>query len=304
MPEYSSVAVVGVGLIGGSIGLALRERRLAREVVGVGRREVSLRQARERGAVDQTTTDLAAGVAETEIVVVCTPVGTIAEHALAAAAACPAESLITDAGSTKAEIVAAVEAEDRKRGVGTQDDGRTVQSGWNAGGPCQRAAFVGSHPLAGDHRTGVAHARADLFEGRTVVVTPTGATSPTAIERACEFWRALGADVSLMEPDEHDRLVAVTSHAPHLVAAAVVAATPDEAQPLTASGWRDVTRIAAGDPELWRAIIAANREHVLDALLRVDGALTALRAAIETGDDAQLVELLTEAKRMRENAGG
>ena len=136
--------------------------------------------------------------------------------------------------------------------------------GWRSAASGPR--FVGSHPLAGDHRTGPEHARADLFEGRTVVVTPTEHTRPAAVTEVSGFWQSLGANVTTMTPAKHDAALAMTSHLPHLVAVALAAATPAEFLPLTASGWRDTTRIAGGDPKLWQPIFAANREHVLDAL--------------------------------------
>ncbi|MBN1851268.1 MAG: prephenate dehydrogenase/arogenate dehydrogenase family protein [Pirellulales bacterium] len=307
MPTYSSVAIIGVGLIGGSIGLALRQRQLAGEVVGIGRSEESLRHAEARGAVHRITTDLSAGVAEAEIVVVCSPVPRIVSHILATAAACPANTLITDVGSTKAEIIAAVEAVARnQRSEASQRQKESHPTWTRPGGDPDMGqdgpTFVGSHPLAGDHRTGVGHARADLFEDRTVVVTPTNATPPGSVERARLFWHALGARVCTLGPDEHDRLVAATSHVPHLVAAAVVASTPLESLPLTATGWRDVTRIAAGDPSLWEAIIATNRQNILDALCRVEWSLAEFRDAIVAGDHQRLAQLLTEAKQIRENA--
>src|SRR6266480_1724995 len=171
MVEYDTVAIVGVGLIGGSIGLALRERRLAQKIIGIGRRQTTLDAARKVGAIDNGVTNLANGVAQAQLVIIATPVDTIAERVVQAAAICPATSLITDVGSTKEAIVAAVDA-----GLASRRSG---------------PRFVGSHPLAGDHRTGPEHARADLFEGRTVVVTPDDDTAVGLVERVREFWEAL-----------------------------------------------------------------------------------------------------------------
>src|SRR3954471_23401721 len=184
MVEYDTVAIVGVGLIGGSIGLAMRERRLAQKIIGIGRRQISLDVARKVGAIDHGVTNLATGVAEAQLVVIATPVDTIAERVVQAAAACPATSLITDVGSTKEAIVAAVDA-----GLASRRSG---------------PRFVGSHPLAGDHRTGPEHARADLFEGRTVVVTPTELTRTAAVTEVVGFWQALGGNVRQMAPSKHD----------------------------------------------------------------------------------------------------
>ena len=279
MLQYNTVSIVGAGLIGGSIGLALRERKLAREVVGIGRRQLSLDAARKVGAIDRGVTDLAAGVAQAQLVIVCTPVDSIAEKLIQVAAACRTDALLTDAGSTKEVLVATV------------DKGLVARRG----GP----RFVGSHPLAGDHRTGAEFARADLFEGRMVVVTPTEATRPAAVTEVSGFWQSLGAVVKTMSPAEHDRALASTSHLPHLVAAALAAATPPELLPLAASGWRDTTRVAGGDPKLWEPIFATNRLHVLDAVDRLTKVLARLRESLDDGDYASLVEILESAAKVK-----
>ncbi len=279
MAEYDTVAIVGVGLIGGSIGLAMRERKLARHIIGIGRRQNSLDTARKVGAIDQGVTNLAAGVAEAQLLIVATPVDTIAERVVQAAAAAPPGCLITDAGSTKESIVTTVDAALASR----------------RGGP----RFVGSHPLAGDHRTGSQHARADLFDGRMVVITPTEATRPAAVTEASGFWQSLGANVTTMTPARHDAALAITSHLPHLVAIALTSATPTEYLPLTASGWRDTTRIAAADAKIWQPIFAANRECVLDALELMSQSLGRLRESLEHGDNETLIATLEAAAKKR-----
>lgn len=279
MAEYDTVAIVGVGLIGGSIGLAMRERKLARRIIGVGRRQTSLDAARQVGAIDQGVTNLAAGVAEAQLLIVATPVDKIAERIVQASALVPPDCLITDAGSTKEEIVAKVDAALAAR----------------RGGP----RFVGSHPLAGDHRTGPEHARADMFEGRTVVITPTEATRPAAITEVSGFWQSLGANVTSMMPAKHDAALAITSHLPHLVAVALAASTPAEFLPLTASGWRDTTRIAGADAKIWQPIFAANRDSVLDALDVLSQTLAGLRESLEQGDYETLVATLEAAAKKK-----
>jgi prephenate dehydrogenase len=281
MAEYDTVAIVGVGLIGGSIGLALRERKLAQNIVGVGRRQANLDVARQVGAIDHGVTSLATGVTNAQLIVVCTPVDTIAEKVIQAAAACPAGSLITDAGSTKETIVSAADAGLAGRRSGPR--------------------FVGSHPLAGDHRTGAAHARGDLFDGRVVVVTPTQWTRPAAVTEVSGFWQSLGAEVHTMTPAEHDAALAATSHLPHLVATALAAATPHELLPLAASGWRDTTRVAGGDPQLWQPIFAANRQHVLDALDRLTQVLGGIRENLEQGDYESLALVLQQAAKTKQD---
>ncbi|HEV3004990.1 MAG TPA: prephenate dehydrogenase/arogenate dehydrogenase family protein [Pirellulales bacterium] len=278
-PSWDTVAIVGVGLIGGSIGLALRERGLARHVVGIGRGAASLRQARRIGAVTRTTLDLTRGAARAELVIVCTPVGRIAADVCAAAEASRTGALVTDVGSTKAQIVAAL-------------DGKLPR----------QSRFVGSHPLAGGEKSGAAHATTELFVGRTVVVTPTAATANDDFASVAALWHGLGAKVVRMSPDDHDRILAATSHVPHLVASALAAATPQHDLPLAASGWLDTTRVASGDAELWQQIFLSNRAHVLAALGRFDEVLASLRQALERGDDARLAEILAEAKRRRDAA--
>ena len=279
MVEYDTVAIVGVGLIGGSIGLALRERRLAQKIIGIGRRQTSLDAARSVGAIDHGVTNLANGVAQAQLIVIATPVDTIAERVIQAAAVCPATSLITDVGSTKESIVAAVDA------------GLAMRRGG--------ARFVGSHPLAGDHRTGPEFARADLFEGRNVVVTPTEHTRTAAVTEVSGMWQALGANVVSMPPARHDAAVAMTSHLPHLAAAALAAATPAEFLHLTATGWRDATRIAGGDPKLWQAILIANRQHVLDGVDVLAQTLNNLRESLEQGDYESLLSMLEAAAKKK-----
>jgi prephenate dehydrogenase len=209
--------------------------------------------------------------------VFCTPVDRLAADVLAAAPHCRPGTLLTDAGSTKAALVRAV-------------DGRLPPG----------VAFVGSHPLAGSEKQGPTHADPDLYAGRLVVVTPTASTEDTALSRTCDFWRALGARVKLLGPEEHDRALALTSHLPHLVAAALAGVLPPELAELTATGFRDTTRVAAGEPGLWTAIFRANRDGVLAALDRLDARLEEFRRALEADDGAALDRLLAEGKRVRD----
>jgi len=282
MKVWNSVTIVGVGLIGASLGLALRERGLARHVVGVGRRAVSLRKAKQRGAASTTTTNLPRGVAEAELVVVCTPVEAVVAHVLETAACCPVGTVITDAASTKASIVKALDAELPTRAPGM---------------------YVGSHPMAGSEKAGPEHARADLFDGRVAIVTPTRRTPPTALRVVEQLWEGLGSRVIHMSPGDHDRSVAMISHLPHLLASALAATTPERDLPLAAAGWLDTTRIAGGDAELWRQILCDNREAVLKALDKFEKVLAALRGALERDQHRKLVELLEAGKQRRDAVG-
>src|SRR5262245_625777 len=185
--RWDTVAIVGVGLIGGSIGLALRERRLASRVVGIGRRPASLALAKRLGCVTETTTSIARGVKQADLVVVCTPVELISRHVAEAGAHCPPGSLITDAGSTKRGLVEKAEA---------ALNGRSPMP------------FVGSHPIAGSEKTGPEAARADLFVDRVSVVTESAASDAGAVDAIEEFWQSLGAQVVRMTPEDHDAALA------------------------------------------------------------------------------------------------
>jgi prephenate dehydrogenase len=266
-----TLSIVGVGLLGASIGLAARKRRLARHVLGVGRDPATLERAASRGAIDSAC-NLQEAARRSQLVVVCTPVDTVAEYVEKIALHCAAHTHITDVGSTKAAIV------HRLQGL----------------------PFVGSHPLAGSEKRGAEHADAELFQDKMTVVTPTAVTPADAVEAIAAFWRALGARVKLMDPEAHDRALALTSHLPHLTAAALAGILPPELHELTATGFRDTTRVAAGHPSLWTGIFAQNRAATLDALHRLSAQLERYRVALETGDWAALDALLTHAKKVRD----
>jgi prephenate dehydrogenase len=280
MKPLRCVAIVGVGLIGGSIGMALRKRELTASVVGIGRRQETLRVARRVGAVTHTTVDLAKGVAEAELVVVCTPVGRIVEDVRTVAQHCPPDTLITDAGSAKHAVVAALDGE-LPRG-------------------CR---FLGSHPLAGGEKSGPAHASAELFEGRVSIITPTRNTRAEDFDLLEDFWSSLGSLVMQMSPEEHDRVLALTSHLPHAVAAVLATMVPENCFRLTGAGFIDTTRIAAGDPELWLQIFLANRDNLLRVLRQYQVELNTLVTALAAPDTQKLLEILTLAKKNRNALG-
>jgi prephenate dehydrogenase len=278
--RLATLTIIGVGLIGGSIGLAVKRRGLAERVLGVGWRQSSLDRALGFGTIDEGYLDLPAAVRQADLAVFCTPVDQIAGQVLATAPACAPGTLLTDAGSTKAAIVRAIE-------------GR-LPSG---------VAFVGSHPLAGSEKRGPEHADANLFQGRLTIVTRTPATDPAAVQRTADFWQALGARVRIMPPEEHDHALALTSHLPHLLASALAGILPPGLHELTATGFRDTTRIAAGDPSIWTGIFAQNRAAVLDALRHLDDRLARFRTALEAGDWTTVDTLLSQAKRVRDALG-
>lgn len=286
MQPLRSVTVVGVGLIGGSIGLALRKRRLAESVVGVGSRSETLATALKLGAITEIATDLKSSVAQAELVVVCAPVSHVADLVRQLAPGCRPGTLITDAGSTKAQIVADVQR-------------AATEPSWNP-----QVHFVGSHPLAGNEKKGPVHADADLLVGRLVIVTPAAGSRDQDVQAICRFWESLGARTARMSAEEHDVALAATSHLPHLVASALAGATPEGCLNLTASGWLDTTRIAAGDPMLWQQIMLANRENLLASLASFEAQIGQWRQALDAADTAALERLLAAAKRIRDAAGG
>jgi prephenate dehydrogenase len=280
MKHLKNVAIVGVGLIGGSIGMALRQRNLADSVVGIGRRQISLRIARRVGAVTHTTIDLAKGVAEADLIIVCTPVAAIAGHVRQAVQHCPEGTLLTDAGSTKQTIVAALDE-----------------------GLARGCRFLGSHPLAGSEKTGASYAAADLFDGRLAIVTPTRNTRAEDFDILEEFWESLGSVVVRMSPEEHDRALAVTSHLPHVVAAALAAAVPEQFFRFSGTGILDATRLAGGEPEMWKQILLDNRDNILTALEQYRDKLSLVYAALRDRNEAELGRLLTTAKKNRDALG-
>ena len=275
--RIDTLALVGVGLIGGSVGLAVRRRGTARRIVGVDGRPDVLQQALARGAVDKARPDFCSAAAEADVVMFCTPVDVIAGQVLTAAAVCRPGTLLTDAGSTKAAVV------------------RDVEARLPAG-----VDFVGGHPLAGSEKQGPEHADARMFEGRLVLLTRTPRTDDRALSRTADFWEALGAHIRVMDPEEHDRALAVTSHLPHLTASALAGITPPEWLGLTAGGFRDATRVAAGGPDLWAGIFLSNADAVLSAVGRLEGRLAEFRRALESGDREALTTILREGKAVRD----
>lgn len=277
---FDTLTIVGVGLIGGSIGQAARQRGLCKTIIGVGRDPASLEKAKKVGAIDSATLDLAEGARRSDFVVVCTPVDKIAFHVIEAGKVAEPGTIITDAGSTKANIVRDIE-------------GRLPNG----------VEFVGSHPLAGSEKTGPENAAADLFQGRIAIVTPTTDSRSGAMHTVAAFWMALGCEVFELDPETHDRALALTSHLPHLAAAALAGIVPPQYRPFTATGFRDTTRIASGDPKLWAAIFRQNALGMADALQRFSDRLDEFRQAILQDDEATLIELLSNGKRVRDALG-
>ncbi len=281
---FHKVTVLGVGLLGGSLGLALRQRRLATEVWGVVRRDRVIAEAEAAGVVDRATTHLDEAVRGADLVVLCLPVGTMPAMANAIRPYLKPGAVVTDVGSVKESVVIRLEPVIEAAG------------GW----------FVGSHPMAGSHRTGFGAAEPDLFAGATCVVTPTAESHPPAVEQVEELWRAVGATVLSLSPAQHDELVSRSSHLPHVVAAGLAnyVLSPAHGYPgnrLCAGGFRDTTRIASSSPELWRDITLANRHHLARALGVLVADLEEFRRALIEEDTKAVGEFFEAAKQRRDS---
>jgi prephenate dehydrogenase len=275
------LAIVGVGLLGGSVAKAARSGALARRIVGVGRDPERLRPAVDDGTLDAAVTELDAGVREADVVLLAAPVLAIEGLLERVWRAAPDGALVTDVGSTKRNIVRAAERLAATRSL----------------------AFVGSHPLAGSEQAGYRVARADLFRGATVVVTPTEKTELAALKKTSELWEALGARVTALDPETHDRTVAAISHLPHLIACALVdgaGRVEPAALELAARGFRDTTRIAAGDPDMWTEIFLANRDALTAGIEAFREALADLQRIIDAGRVEPLRAELGRIKAIRE----
>ena len=279
MIRFERVAVIGVGLIGGSFALALKAAKLCGHVVGIGRSAANLQLAKERCIIDS----IAAQAPDADLVLVATPVAQFPAVLAALAPQLKPSAIVMDAGSTKRDVVAAARA-----ALGAKI-----------------SQFVPAHPIAGAERSGAAAASADLFRGKRVVLAPlpeNAAASLAAVEAA---WTACGARVTRMSAEEHDAVFAAVSHLPHLLAYALVhefAGRGNSAQLFgyAAGGFRDFTRIASSHPEMWRDICVANREPLLAELDRYAAKLRALRPLLERGDGAALEKLFAEARAARE----
>lgn len=280
LPMFDTLVVVGVGLIGGSVAAAAKTRHLARRVVGLGRSAAKLRGAVDRGILDEAFED-PARIGEADLVVACTPVDRIADDIRRLARVLPADCLYTDAGSVKEPICRSL-----------------------AGDPPASGVFVGGHPLAGSEKGGWEHSDAELFQGKLCVVTPTGREPSGAVARTEEFWKGLGMQVRRLSPQDHDTALALTSHLPHLVASALAAQLTEEMRPFAARGFRDTTRIAAGDPDLWTSIFSSNTEPLQDHLKRLMATLSQFATALDRNDATSLRDLLTVGQTARQAIDG
>ncbi len=283
LTPFRRVAVIGLGLIGGSLALAMRRHGLADRLVGADHNPDHVAQALARGLVDEGGTDAGAAVTGADLIVLSTPVGTLANLATAIAPHCAPGAIVIDVGSVKALVV---------REVGPRLPAHVH--------------LVPAHPIAGTEHSGPNAGFAELFEGRWCILTPTPETDGAAVARIEALWQRVGSMVEIMDASHHDRVLAITSHLPHLIAYSIVdtavgleESTRSEVIKFSASGFRDFTRIAASDPIMWRDIFLNNREAVLEILQRFTEDLTALQRAIRRGEGDKLQDVFTRTRRIR-----
>jgi len=281
--HFDHVALIGLGLIGSSLGHAIKRHGLARRVSGTARSSATRETAMRIGFVDEAHEDPADCVREADLIILCTPVGTFGKLAEQIAPALEPGATVTDAGSVKCSVIEAIKPH-LPEGV----------------------HFIPGHPIAGTEYSGPESGFAELFEGRWCILTPLLETDDGALARLKAFWEAVGSEVEIMTPGHHDLVLAITSHLPHLIAYNIVGTASDletvtekEVIKFSASGFRDFTRIAASDPVMWRDIFMNNREAVLEMLGRFTEDLASLQRAIRWGDGEALEDLFTRTRAVR-----
>lgn len=284
---FNRIAIVGMGLIGGSLGMACIQRGLAREVVAVVRRPSAIDEVLDHRAAHAVTLDIAEGVLGSDLVVMATPVESIPVLAKSALKAFSRRCIVTDVGSVKGQLVSRME--------------RLLKP------VCH---FVGAHPMAGSEKSGIGVASSTLFDGAPCIITPTKRSSPAAVRKVKRLWESLGCRVVLLDPRQHDLSIALVSHLPHAAAVclvntlAAVSLNPLSTASLAGSGFRDTTRIAAGSPELWVQICMANREALLRSLRSFAGSVSEFAALLQKKDREGLYAFLEKAKQLKDTTKG
>jgi len=281
------ICIIGTGLIGGSLALALKRANFCAEIIGSGRTESTLQQALELGVIDRYQLSLEKAVQGADIVVVAVPLGAMHAVFRDIAAGLATDTIVTDAGSAKQSVIL---------------DAATTLGG-------HLARFVPGHPIAGTERSGVGAAFAELYQQRRVILTPTDKTSPQAVASVTAMWRAAGAEVECMSAEHHDLVLAGTSHLPHLLAFGLVDCLHnledvDEVFRFAAGGFRDFTRIASSDPVMWRDICLSNKHAVMDMMRRYRDEMESIYNSLEAGDGEALKEIFTRAKKVRDDFCG
>ncbi len=280
----NKLVIIGVGLIGGSFAQALRSAGLAKHIVGVGRSQKNMQYAIELGVIDEIASDIASALHHADLVFLAMPVGQTQHIMEKIAPYLQANTIVTDAGSTKQDVIAAAR------------HSLSMQS---------RHHFVPGHPIAGAEQSGVQAAQPDLYLNKHVILTPLPETSADAIERVCQLWQVCGAQVSLMPANEHDQILAATSHLPHILAFTLMNHLSNTSQPenmlrFAGSGFRDFTRIASSSPEMWRDICLANRAALLKQIDMYQDELKVLQVILSTNDAEALEENFSRARSLRD----
>ena len=281
---FGKVALIGVGLLGGSLGRALRQRACAGEVVGYARRPETLQECELTGATDHTSLDLNAVVRDADLIVLGTPLGEMGPMTRRLLPVLKAGAIVTDVGSVKAGVVSELEPLVHSAG----------------------AAFVGSHPMAGSEKTGVLASRDDLFQGAVCVITPTSQTPGPALRKIQALWEGVGGRVLQLTPEEHDVFVSRSSHLPHVLATELVHTVlggnrPVNQRDLCATGFKSATRLASGSPEMWRDIALANRAALLEILGEFRDQLADFQQLLAAGDGSALLQRYVAAKQLRDD---
>jgi cyclohexadieny/prephenate dehydrogenase len=282
-PLFNKVAIIGIGLIGSSLARGIRREKLAKTIVAGDASAAHCREAKQLKIVDSATTNLKSAVQDADLVILAVPVGACGAVAKTIAPALKAGAILTDVGSVKGAVINAV-APHVPKGV----------------------HFIPGHPIAGTEHSGPGAGFAELFHGRWAILTPGKGANKAAVKKLAELWRRCGSKVEIMDVKRHDRVLAITSHLPHLIAYTIVGTAADletdtkgEVIKYSAGGFRDFTRIAGSDPTMWRDIFINNQEAVLDIAQRLTEDLTALQKAIRRGDGQTLFDLFSRTRSIR-----
>jgi len=278
MKRLNKVAIVGVGLIGGSIGLALKRKRLAREVAGIGHRRSSIKKAVELRTIDWGTLDLKRGVEDADVVILATPILTMTKIVKKIAPYLKKGCIVTDVGSTKFRLVRDIET--------------LLPKGID---------FIGGHPMAGSEKRGVEKTKEDLFRNSICILTKTKSTKARPLKAIKALWSAMGAEVITLSPKTHDRIASQISHLPHMVIFSMLAGIDNESLRFASTGFCDTTRIASSDARIWRDIAISNKEEILKSISKFKRDLSELNRAIRRSDDATLMRIFENSKAKRDS---
>ena len=273
MRLFNKVAIIGTGLIGGSMALDIKKKRLAHQIIGVSRHKDTLIRAKKNRVIDKGSQDLSI-IKDADLVVLATPVNTILKLSQIIAKFVSKDCIVTDVGSTKKEIVSKLS--------------KIFPN------------YVGSHPLAGSEKCGITNVQSGIFKDSLCILTPAKNTSPKALKKINSLWNHLGARVVFLSPDTHDKILSFVSHLPHAIAFSLIDTLPDKYLKFAANGLKDTTRIALSDSRLWADIFLSNRKNMLKAIESFQDKLSGIKSAINRRDEKTLIRIMKKAKVKRE----